>query len=60
MNRPMAAMLQRAVQAAILGVLLWASAMAFGWRWLLFVVIVVLIYGLICFGYAIFLWRVNR
>lgn len=56
----MAAMLQRAVQAAILGALLWANAMAFGWRWLLFVVIVVLIYGLICFGYAIFLWRVNR
>ncbi|WP_125706383.1 hypothetical protein [Lacticaseibacillus daqingensis] len=60
MNRSFNQLRGRAVQAAILAALLWLSALAFDWPWLLFGVLATIGYGVACLAYATFLWWLNR
>lgn len=60
MNKQIADLRTRAVQAAIMAALLWGMRILFDWPWLLFVVLAAIIYGLICLGYAIFLWTIRK
>ncbi|WP_179395714.1 hypothetical protein [Lacticaseibacillus absianus] len=60
MNKQGARLRAKATQAAILAALLWLSAQAFHWRALIFVVLAVIGYGVICLGYAAFIWWLAR
>lgn len=60
LNKQLADLEMRMVQAAILAALLWAMRVVTGWDWLLFAVIVTLGYGVFCLGYAIFTWRIRK
>lgn len=60
MNKQIAALRSRAVQAAIMAVLLWGMRVLFNWPWLLFVVLAAIVYGLFCLGYAVFLWTIGN
>ncbi|MFD1393920.1 hypothetical protein ACFQ3L_10115 [Lacticaseibacillus jixianensis] len=60
MNKQLAELEMRAVQAAILAALLWAMRAAFNWPWLLFAALATIIYGLGCLGYALFIWHLRK
>ncbi|MFD1441447.1 hypothetical protein [Lacticaseibacillus hegangensis] len=60
MNKQIAALRTRSVQAAIMAMLLWAMRVLLNWPWLLFVVLAAIVYGLFCLGYAIFLWTIGK